>query len=136
VRITAASLLTGLLIGAVGGAFRLLLSKADDLRYALVVWAHAWPYLGWLVPVALGTLGAVVAHWLVTKFAPEAEGSGIQRVEATFAGEVTPARHPLVILPVKFLGGLLASVPDSRLVARGRQCKWAPHYRLWLRAFC
>ena len=37
VRITIAALLTGLLIGAVGGGFRLLLGKADDLRYALVV---------------------------------------------------------------------------------------------------
>ena len=32
VRITIAALLTGLLIGAVGGGFRLLLGKADDLR--------------------------------------------------------------------------------------------------------
>ena len=69
VRITAASLLTGLLIGAVGGAFRFLLSKADDLRYALVVWAHAWPYLGWLAPVSLGTLGAVLARLMVARFA-------------------------------------------------------------------
>ena len=102
VRITIGALFTGLMIGAVGGAFRLLLSKADDLRYALVVWAHAWPYLGWLAPVALGTLGAVVARLMVARFAPEAEGSGIQRVEAVFAGEVKPAR-PSVILPVKFL---------------------------------
>ena len=107
VRITAASLLTGLMIGAVGGAFRLLLSKADDSRYALVVWAHAWPYLGWLAPVALGTLGAVVARLLVATFAPEAEGSGVQRVEATFAGDVEPGR-PSIILPVKFFGGLLS----------------------------
>ena len=41
VRITIAALLTGLMIGVVGSAFRLLLGKADDLRYALVVWAHA-----------------------------------------------------------------------------------------------
>jgi CIC family chloride channel protein len=95
------------MIGAVGGAFRLLLSKADDLRDALVVWAHAWPYLGWLAPVALGTLGAVVARLLVVKFAPEAEGSGLQRVEATFAGEVEPVRSPSILL-VKFFGGLLA----------------------------
>jgi len=107
VRITIGALFTGLMIGAVGGAFRLLLSKADDLRYALVVWAHAWPYLGWLAPVALGTLGAVVARLMVARFAPEAEGSGIQRVEAVFAGEVKPAR-PSVILPVKFFGGLLS----------------------------
>ena len=80
VRIAAASLLTGLMIGAVGGAFRLLLSKADDLRDALVVWAHDWPHLGWLAPVMLGTLGAVAARLMVARFAPEAEGSGIQRV--------------------------------------------------------
>jgi CIC family chloride channel protein len=107
VRITAASLLTGLLIGTAGAAFRFLLSKADDLRYAIVVSAHAWPYLGWLAPVAIGTLGAVLARLLVARFAPEAEGSGVQRVEATFAGEVKPA-SPSVILPVKFFGGLLA----------------------------
>ena len=107
VRITIAALLTGLMIGAVGGAFRLLLNNANHLRNALVVWAHAWPYLGWLAPVALGALGATLARLLVTKFAPEAEGSGIQRVEAVFAGEVEPAR-PSVILPVKFFGGLLS----------------------------
>ena len=107
VRIAGASLLTGLMIGAVGGAFRLLLSKADDLRHALVVWAHAWPYLGWLAPVALGTLGAAATRLVVARFAPEAEGSGVQRVEATFAGEVKPVRAP-IILPVKFVGGLLA----------------------------
>ena len=107
VRIAGASLLTGLMIGAVGGIFRLLLSKADDLRYALVIWAHAWPYLGWLVPVALGTLGAAAARLMVARFAPEAEGSGVQRVEATFAGEVEPVLSP-IILPVKFFGGILA----------------------------
>jgi chloride channel protein, CIC family len=108
VRIAAASLLTGLMIGVVGGAFRLLLGKADDLRNALVVWAHAWPYLGWLAPVTLGTLGAVVARLMVVRFAPEAEGSGVQRVEATFAGDIKPRQHPLIILPFKFFGGLLS----------------------------
>jgi chloride channel protein, CIC family len=107
VRITLAALLAGLLIGAVGGAFRLLLSKADDLRYAVVVRAHAWPYLGWLAPVAIATLGAVIARLMVARFAPEAEGSGVQRVEAVFAGQVEPVRSP-IILPVKFFGGLLA----------------------------
>ena len=57
--------------------------------------------------MALGTLGAVVARLMVARFAPEAEGSGVQRVEATFAGEVKPVRAS-VILPVKFFGGILA----------------------------
>jgi chloride channel protein, CIC family len=91
----------------VGGAFRLLLSKADNLRYALTLRAHGWPYLGWLAPVVLGILGAVVARLMVARFAPQAEGSGVQHVEAVFAGEVKPAR-PSSILPVKFFGGILA----------------------------
>ena len=52
VRVSVASLATGLLIGGVGAAFRLLLIKADDLRTELVFWAHTWPYAGWLVPMA------------------------------------------------------------------------------------
>ena len=107
VRITIAALLTGLMIGAVGGAFRLLLGKADDLRDALVVWAHAWPHLGWLAPVALGTLGAAVARLMVARFAPEAEGSGIQRLEALYADEIKPG-SPSINLAVKFFGGLLS----------------------------
>jgi CIC family chloride channel protein len=105
-RVSVASLATGLLIGGVGGAFRLLLIKADDVRGEIVLWAHKWPYTGWLVPVALGLVGTAVARWLVVRFAPTAEGSGVQRVEAVFNGEVKPAPHGIVL--VKFLGGLLA----------------------------
>jgi CIC family chloride channel protein len=105
-RISAASLLTGLLIGGVGGAFRLLLIKADDFRDEIVLWAHRWPAAGWLVPLAFGLVGAAVARWLVIRFAPTAEGSGVQRVEAVFNGDVEPAPHGIVL--VKFFGGLLA----------------------------
>jgi len=34
------------------------------------------------------------------------EGSGVQRVEAVYSGEVEPAK--LSILPVKFFGGIVA----------------------------
>jgi Voltage gated chloride channel len=61
---------------------------------------------GWLVPIAPGVVGAAVARILVVRFAPQAEGSGIQRVEAVFSGDVQPA--PNSIVPVKFFGGLLA----------------------------
>ena len=87
IRISAASLLTGLLIGVVGGTFRLLLNKSDDLRDVLVAWAHAWPYLGWLAPLALGTLGALVARLMVVRIAPEAEGSGVQRWKQSSAAK-------------------------------------------------
>ena len=107
VRISVASLATGLLIGGVGGTFRLLLIKADELRNQLVFWAHTWPYAGWLVPMAVGLMGAALARLLVVRFAPTAEGSGVQRVEAVFNGEVKPAPHGVLVL-VKFFGGLLA----------------------------
>jgi len=99
-------MVTGLLIGAVGGAFRLLFIKADNLRDELVHWAYKWPYPGWLVPVAVGLVGAALARWLVVRFAPTAEGSGVQRVEAVFDGEAEPSPHGIVL--VKFFGGLLA----------------------------
>jgi chloride channel protein, CIC family len=106
IRLFAASLITGLLTGIVGGLFRFLLSVADNQRDAFVRWTHAWPYIGWVGPLALGLTGAALARLLVTRFSPQAEGSGVQRVEAVFSGEATPAGP--AILPVKFFGGLLA----------------------------
>jgi CIC family chloride channel protein len=106
IRIATASVLGGMLIGVVGGAFRYCLIISDNLRSALVVWAHGTPYAGWVLPVALGAAGAWLARLLVVKFAPTAEGSGIQRVEAVFSGEIPPAAPGVV--PVKFVGGLLA----------------------------
>ncbi len=106
IRLAAASVLTGILIGVVGGAFRYLLITADRLRNLLVLWAHAWPHIGWLAPLFLGLVGAAMARFLVVRFAPPAEGSGVQRVEAVFSGEVKPASPSIVL--VKFFGGLLA----------------------------
>ncbi len=104
--ISIASILTGILVGLVGGAFRYLLIAADHGRVALIAWAHAWPYFGWLAPVALALAGASLARLLVVRFAPTAEGSGVQHVEAAFRGQAKIA--PRHIVPVKFFGGLLA----------------------------
>jgi hypothetical protein len=41
----------------VGSAFRYLLIDADSRRNAFITWAHAWPWIGWLAPVALGLVG-------------------------------------------------------------------------------
>src|SRR5580704_54362 len=105
-RVVAASVLGGLAIGLVGGLFRYFLILSDDWRTALIMRAHHHGYLGWVLPVALGAAGACLARLLVIKFAPTAEGSGVQRVEAVFSGEVEPAS--LAVVPVKFVGGLLA----------------------------
>ncbi len=106
IRLSAGSILAGILIGLVGGAFRYLLIVLDHWRDELIRWAHFWPYVGWLAPVALGLGGAAVARAIVIRFAPLAEGSGIQHVEAVFSGEAEEA--PLTIVPIKFFGGLLA----------------------------
>ena len=84
IRLATASILAGVMIGVVGGAFRYFLITADTLRSTLVIWAHRWPYLGWVFPLALGLAGAGLARLLVVRFAPTAEGSGVQRVEAAF----------------------------------------------------
>ena len=106
VRIAVASVLSGLLIGMVGGAFQLLLTAANSLRGVLIVRAHAWPNAGWLAPVGLGLVGAALARLLVVHFSPQAEGSGVQRVEAFYRGDIEPAT--IAILPVKFFGGIAA----------------------------
>jgi len=106
IRLAVASILGGLLIGLVGGAFRYCLILSDNWRTQMIAWAHHWPYIGWLLPVVVVAASAYLARLLVIKLAPTAEGSGVQRVEAVFSGEVQPAN--LAVIPVKFFGGLLA----------------------------
>jgi chloride channel protein, CIC family len=106
IRLAIASILGGLLIGLAGGAFRYCLILSDNWRGQMIAWAHHWPYFAWLLPVAVGAMGAYLARLLVVTFAPTAEGSGVQRVEAVFSGEEKPASFAVV--PVKFFGGLLA----------------------------
>ncbi len=105
-RLLLASLITGALIGVVGSAFRFLLSGAEELRGQIIAQAHGWPMLGFIATVAAVALAAVVARWLVVRFAPLAAGSGIQHVEAVMRGQAEPAG--LSVIPVKFVGGLLA----------------------------
>ena len=106
IRITSASVLAGIAIGVIGSAFRYCLLLADSARDALVLWAHAWPYTGWLVPVALAAGCAGLARAMVVRFAPSAAGSGVQYVEAVMAGEAKLLT--VGVVPVKYIGGLLA----------------------------
>ena len=100
------SLLAGVLSGLLGAVFRLSLDQADRLRDELIAWAHAETFMGFLLVVAACAGATAVAAWLVRRFSPQAEGSGIPNVEVVARGELPAARYRLV--PVKFLGGLLA----------------------------
>jgi CIC family chloride channel protein len=100
-----AAALVGLLTGISAASFRLLLQRGARLRASLAGWAHG-SWLGLLVVVLVCTAAAAVAAALVHRLEPHAEGSGIPRVEAVADGRVRPDRFR--ILPVKYIGGLLA----------------------------
>ncbi len=85
--------------------FRLALDEADRLRDLAIAWAHGQAFVGFLLVVMAGAAAALAA-WLVRRFAPQATGSGIPHVEAVLRQEVSPA--PFILLPVKFVGGVLA----------------------------
>jgi hypothetical protein len=97
---------SGIATGILGAAFRVCLNHADALRSGINTWAHQWPLVGWVLPVAIAALLVGLASWLVQHFAPLAAGSGVQHVEAVMRGEAAPA--PLIVLPIKFVGGVLA----------------------------
>jgi CIC family chloride channel protein len=105
-RLALAGLAVGALAGLVGSVFHAVVDRAEALRDALVAWSHAAPWIGWLAPVSVAALAALVARWLVQRFAPEASGSGVQHVEAVIRGEAGAMRAS--VLPVKFFGGALA----------------------------
>ena len=46
------ALVVGAASGLVGGIFRLSLERADDLRNALISWAHGWKFLGFIALTA------------------------------------------------------------------------------------
>jgi CIC family chloride channel protein len=105
-RLFIASLLTGVFIGALGTLFRAALALLGHAREFLTAQAHATPVQG-VCAVVIGTgIAAILARWLVVRFAPIAAGSGVQHVEAVMRGEAEPAG--LAVIPVKFFGGLLA----------------------------
>jgi CIC family chloride channel protein len=100
------SLFAGVLSGLLGAVFRLSLDQADRLRDQLIAWAQGETFVGFFLVVFTCTAATAVAAYLVRRFSPQAEGSGIPHVEAVARGELPPARYRLI--PVKFVGGLLA----------------------------
>lgn len=98
--------LVGLCAGGIALAFRIALSSTDNLRNRLIEWSHQHTGWGWIFPVLFTLTGASLSVLLVRKFAPEASGSGIPHLEAVLQRfrDLNWKR----ILPVKFLGGILA----------------------------
>lgn len=105
-RIFPRAALVGICAGLVALFFRIALTGMDALRNELLLWAHNFPTLGWIFPTLLTMAGAGISVALTRRYAPEAAGSGIPHLEA-----VLHRFRRLVwtrVLPVKFLGGVIA----------------------------
>jgi CIC family chloride channel protein len=92
--------------GLVGAVFRLVLERSDRFRGSVIDWAHGKEIAGFALVIGISAITTGLASWLVRRLAPGAKGSGIPDVEAVLRDE-QPA-PPLILIPVKFLGGVLA----------------------------
>ncbi|MCB1704643.1 MAG: H(+)/Cl(-) exchange transporter ClcA [Halioglobus sp.] len=97
---------TGAGIGLVIGCFRVLLAQMDTARTDTILWAHQWPVLGFVLVCTTVGLMTAFAAWLVQRSGQPAAGSGIPHVEAVIEGKLPAA--PILLAPVKFIGGLFA----------------------------
>ena len=98
--------LVGLLAGAAAVLFQTALFYSEDLRSSFLVWLKNYPAWGWAVLPIVGAAAGGLAGFITSKNAPEASGSGIPHVKAVLLG-LRPLRWAR-ILPVKFIGGILA----------------------------
>jgi CIC family chloride channel protein len=102
--IVAKAMVVGVVAGIVGAGFRLALDFAERTRDHLALQHRGVGGLSLMA--ALGALGGGLGVWLVRRFAPHASGSGIPQVKAVLSFESPPEWKRM--LPVKFIGGLLA----------------------------
>ena len=100
------SLLTGAGIGLVIGCFRVALEHMNIARSATIVWIHQWPVMGFVLVCATIAVTTAFAAWLVQRSGQPAAGSGIPHVEAVIEGKLPAA--PVLLFPIKFIGGLFA----------------------------
>ncbi len=98
--------LVGACAGLVALAFRAALTEIDYFRNQMIMQAKASPAIGWLLPVLFTLIGALLSVFLVSKYSPEAAGSGIPHLEAVL--HRFRKLNWRSVLPVKFVGGLAA----------------------------
>ena len=77
-RVAALAIVGGVLIGVVGGLFRLLLREAERLRVEAVAWAEPDLAVRGALLVVLAAVMVGLARYVV-RLVPESGGSGVQR---------------------------------------------------------
>ena len=105
-RLCLLSLLSGAVVGLVIGLFRLALGYFESARGSAIAWAQHWSFAGFFLVVFSVAMAAAIAAWLVRRSGQPAAGSGIPHVELVLEGKLPTA--PVLLFPVKFIGGLLA----------------------------
>ncbi len=98
--------LVGLLAGAAAVLFQAALFYTEGLRSDLLSWLKHFPIWGWMILPVVGAAMGGAAGYITSRYAPESSGSGIPHVKAVLL-QLRPFRWERV-LPVKFIGGILA----------------------------
>lgn len=98
--------IAGALTGILGALFQISIGKVNGLRQMLLDSLPQTTYVLVVASVLFSAVLVFLAFLLVRKAAPETGGSGVHEIEGAL-DDVRPIRWKLV-LPVKFLGGLLS----------------------------
>jgi chloride channel protein, CIC family len=128
------ALAVGAATGLVGAVFRISLAHADRARDALIAWAHGHATWGFLIVVCTCAAATLAAAWLVRRFSPHASGSGIPHVEAVLHGQIPPA--PYALVPVKFVGGILAIGSGQALGREGPSVQMGAGIAVFMGRLC
>ncbi|HEY7866328.1 MAG TPA: H(+)/Cl(-) exchange transporter ClcA [Psychromonas sp.] len=100
------SVMIGTLAGGAAALFDLGIIWISALRLQFIATYGDSDIPLWLVAIPISSMMAGLAFYITHRFAPEASGSGIPEIEGAMEG-MRPVRWKRV-LPVKFVGGLLA----------------------------
>jgi len=100
------ALLVGGLTGLVGALFKTTLAYMDRLRNAFILVERQDPHFGFILFIVFCAVAVFISVFIVERFAIFAQGSGIPHIEALL--EKRSEMPSLALLPVKFIGGVLA----------------------------
>lgn len=98
--------LVGVLVGLLITFFHMGVDWVEAHRADIVFTLWPWPEQAWIGYMLVSTVMIVISVYLVRHYAPEAGGSGIQEIEGVVGNK--RRMHPLQVIVVKFVGGILS----------------------------